>query len=329
MTTEDSIHDPAVDALLVKYLLGECSAEERASAARWIAASEDHRRYYQDFARLLQSARREMGEGPDPGEAWERFVSRLPQQDGRRRTPRSLFSRPRFWAAAAAAGLIMAGGWWALRRPSVPSGLIVLSSREEPRQDTLPDGTVVYLNKYSDLRFDADGKGHRKAVLQGEAFFQVAEHRDRPFEVHAGDITVTVLGTAFNVSERKTSTEVIVESGRVRVSAGQQSLQVEAHEKAVLNAAQGTLKKAAVDNVLYSYYRTHAFVCDRTPLKEVVAALSEGYQVEMVIANPALEDLPLTTTFHQDQPLDTVLAILAQTFPQLHYQREEGRVILK
>jgi transmembrane sensor len=65
----------------------------------------------------------------------------------------------------------------------------------------LPDGTHVWLNAGSRIRYDSDmlRKDTRTITLSGEAFFDVAKDKDRPFIIHTNKIAIKVLGTAFNV----------------------------------------------------------------------------------------------------------------------------------
>lgn len=85
----------------------------------------------------------------------------------------------------------------------------------------LPDGTKVWLNAASSLRFPSSFSGsERRVELTGEAYFEVAKNREMPFRVVSGDQVVEVLGTHFNISaypEEATVSTTLLE-GSVRVS---------------------------------------------------------------------------------------------------------------
>ncbi|PCI51687.1 MAG: hypothetical protein COB49_01130 [Alphaproteobacteria bacterium] len=80
---------------------------------------------------------------------------------------------------------------------------------------TLSDGSIVKLNTNSQVEIDFDENQRRVRLLKGEAFFEVAHNKQRPFIVHAGDKFVRALGTAFSVRWTKGDLTVTVSEGRV------------------------------------------------------------------------------------------------------------------
>lgn len=128
----------------------------------------------------------------------------------------------KYWLAAAAVLLVIlgAGGALLFRRTAdtavtAPS----LAERLETGYGTkskriLPDGTTVWLNAGSKLSYN-----DREATLEGEAFFDVAKDAGHPFIVHAGGVTIEVLGTTFNVKayDSEENVEATLISGRIRV----------------------------------------------------------------------------------------------------------------
>ncbi|MBO9732144.1 MAG: FecR domain-containing protein [Chitinophaga sp.] len=89
----------------------------------------------------------------------------------------------------------------------------------------LPDGTTVWLNSSSRLSYgDGFAHGKREVFLQGEAFFTVSQQEQQPFIVHAGNMTVQVLGTTFNVKAytEDQQLELVLLSGKVAVATTRQ-----------------------------------------------------------------------------------------------------------
>lgn len=83
----------------------------------------------------------------------------------------------------------------------------------------LEDGSVVNLNSGSSISYPENFKEHREVILKGEAFFDVAKLSGEPFTVKTGEVTTTVLGTAFNVKyDNKAKVEVAVLRGKVAVN---------------------------------------------------------------------------------------------------------------
>lgn len=128
------------------------------------------------------------------------------------------------WSAAAAIvlGVYFVADWW-----NTDSSLMVYETEYgETQEIVLDDGTKVSLNAHSKLIWNKDWEGNkvRKVKLQGEAFFDVSHvsmegekgtELKMPFEVQTSDLTINVLGTAFNASQRRGKTEVYLERGIV------------------------------------------------------------------------------------------------------------------
>lgn len=120
---------------------------------------------------------------------------------------------PSFAAAAAAA--VVVGVW-----PQI-SGVTPLQTYHtdlEPRTVVLSDGSQVAMNRYSDLTVRMGRSERTVALTDGEAAFDVAHNPDRPFVITAGDHSVRVLGTAFNVLSHGDRFAVSVERGVVAVT---------------------------------------------------------------------------------------------------------------
>src|SRR5699024_11584508 len=82
----------------------------------------------------------------------------------------------------------------------------------------LADGTKVWINSMSKLHFPSDfSVVERRVILEGEAFFDVAEDGDRPFIVESKETEITVLGTEFNVNSYGKTVETALKQGSVLV----------------------------------------------------------------------------------------------------------------
>lgn len=319
----------AIDNLLAKYLLHETTEQEFDEAEKWIHASPENKGYFDHFKQVWQSSQKlKPSDSPDEEEAWKRFQQRIKNKQETTPRPSYWITRPRLLAAAAILLLIIAGGWL-FRQMRTSSAMIILASGESVQTDTLTDGTIITLNKHSKISYPIEFSGKSRTIkLQGEAYFDVAQENNRPFIVQVDKVKVTVLGTTFNISETEHATEVIVETGRVQVSNGKQSVRLKANEKVIISPKEELLKKQPVQEKLYNYYRTQTFTCNNTPLSELTAALNEAYNAHIVIADTSLRHLPITTTFHRRQPLDTILFIISQTFSRVNFYHQGSQIIL-
>jgi transmembrane sensor len=189
----------------------------------------------------------------------------------------------------------------------------VISSGTRTLIDTLPDGSVVTLNKKSTISYPEHFTGStRQVTLTGEAFFDVTPDKSKPFIISVNDVTVRVVGTSFNVKDNAEKTEVIVETGLVEVANKDQKVKISPREKATVIKSNPELVRQNVQDQFYNYYRTGKLVCEDTPLWKLVEILNETYEANIVIENDRIKDLIINTTFDQ-KSLDSTLSIVGET----------------
>lgn len=122
----------------------------------------------------------------------------------------------RRWVLAAGLGTVAvagAGGWWSWQG----RGRSYVSGGGEIRRVTLADGSTMTLNSSSSVRVDYTSAQRSVSLERGEALFEVAKDRTRPFVVSAGNLSVRAVGTAFAVWRRDIRTDVTVAEGIVEV----------------------------------------------------------------------------------------------------------------
>lgn len=320
------------DDLLVKYLLGEAGPEESSRAEQWIDADPPNRRYYEHFTLIWQQSQHLPGEFEFPVDeeaAWQKFRLRVREAPARIvpktlrihwQTSLSPVTKPAVsrsqWIRIAALFLLITSiaGMGYLFFGHSTTATLTVRTRLDVFQDTLPDGSIVILNKHSVLSCPEKFRDTtRTTELQGEAFFRISPDKARPFLVHTNGITIKVLGTSFNVRNKERTTEVIAETGLIQVSNQYRSILLRPSERIILQKNDSSPVKSSVTDGLYKYYRTREFVCDNTPLSKLAEVLNEAYNVHIAINSPALRNLPLSTTF-RDESLDHILSVIGETF---------------
>lgn len=187
---------------------------------------------------------------------------------------------------------------------------------------TLPDGSVVTLNRNSALTYPKTFSGNiREVSITGEAFFEVSPDAERPFVIKAGSAEIKVLGTSFNVSAypEAESVDVVVETGKVQVSCNGKSentacnLILTPGERGTLSNKELILVKSVNADLNTSAWKTRQLVFEETPLTDVISVLEKVYFVNIQLADPALRDLVLTANFN-NQPVDFILDVIRLTF---------------
>ncbi|GAB3279809.1 DUF4974 domain-containing protein [Larkinella harenae] len=147
----------------------------------------------------------------------------------------------------------------------------------------LPDGSKVWLNASSSIRFPSVfPASERKVEITGEAYFEVAKDKTKPFRVKFNTSEVQVLGTQFNVMaypEEGASKTTLVE-GSVQIRYRQQHAELRPGQQAVV-AANGQIntKYASVDQVIA--WRKGLFYFKDAGIEEVMRQLARWYDVDI------------------------------------------------
>jgi transmembrane sensor len=320
------------DELLVKYLLGEASAEEQAEIQQWRDADAANEKHFQHFSLIWDTSKKlEQKSTADENAAWARFKQRTETAGQKSATSVVELTPPgrmNWMRVAAILVLMIGGGWMVSMLWNKNSEMIAMQSGNETLIDTLSDGSIVTLNKNSSIKYPEEFTGDTRLVeLQGEAFFEVAPDKKHPFIIHANDADIKVVGTSFNVKSTAAKTEVIVATGIVEVAKNEHTVKLNPKEKATVFLSQDKPLKQSNDDELYNYYRTKEFICNSTPLWRLTDVLSEAYGVNIVIADNRLKNLLLTTTF-RDQSLDNILNVISQTF-NIKVEKTATEIVLK
>ena len=317
-----------MDELLVKYLADEATPPERELVEEWVSSSEANRHYFQHFQLIWnESQKLAATTAVDENKAWQRFQRRVKKTES---VPGKIKSFG--WWRIAASILIVAGAAWftstLLEKGSSDPEMLNIASISEIKRDTLPDGSVAVLNKHSELSYPARFKGKtRKVKLKGEAFFNVTPNKEKPFIIDVNDVQVKVVGTSFNIRSINGLTEVIVETGIVQVTKGNEVIELKAGERISLESVDSTSQKETSDDKLYNYYVSRTFVCDNTPLWKLVEKLNEAYDTNIRIGREELRKLPLNVTF-ADESLDVILKIISETL-MIKVVKEDKEIVLQ
>ena len=274
--------------LFEKYLAGNATAEERETLLRQLHADEQ-------LGGWLR-ADIEYTEGGMPEPIRERILNNVYA-----RTQRPLISR-RCWSIAAVMLILIISGafGWALfgiQNQNLKSqisnnqirDIIVTTGMGEHSRVSLPDGTALTLNAQTTVRYNlADGK--RQVSIDGEAFFEVARDPEHPFVVSANGMTVTCLGTSFDVRNYsdESNISVVLRDGKVRVNARDADLTMEPGSRVLMDRQTLALSKHTVTPSDYTAWLNGEIKFNNQTLEEIAAELSRNYNIDLVITSDEL-----------------------------------------
>lgn len=199
----------------------------------------------------------------------------------------------------------------------------------ERMQVLFQDGSKVHLNSGSRIRYPKQfGLSERRVQLEGEAWFEVAKNRNRPFVVDLSCLDVRVLGTTFDVKAYPDEEAIFValESGSVELkSKTLKNLLLKPGEKAFYNRASGRCEVARSRNVAaYSAWRRNVLVFKDAPLLDVMGTLSRTYNIAFTLVDSTA--LQYTYTLTTDSAsLPAVLKDLEKITP-VRFIEQQGQI---
>lgn len=290
---EDSF-DQACDAALgwIARLRSDVSSEEdRCSFALWLSQDASHQRAMDQMLELWD----------DLG-----VVARLPRGTD---LPVEASNNSRWLTASAAlaACLVLAVFLW----PQLDTNSVTSqyqTSVGERSSLELPDNSRVMLNTDSSISVTYTDEQRHITLERGEAWFQVAPNKQRPFHVDAGEARVTAIGTAFNVYRRGTDTDVTVTEGVVRVTelgeTGNRAPATEVlyEQQQLITSTSGWQLGTADDISGKLAWQRGELVAHEMPLPELLQELQRHHSTRILIGDPDIAVLTVSGVFQLDQP---------------------------
>lgn len=213
-----------------------------------------------------------------------------------------------------------------------PTFNILTTPRGGQYQVVLPDGSKVWMNAASSLRYPTAFTGKERSVtITGEAYFEVAKKADMPFHVKVNDqMEVEVLGTSFNVNAY--NDEAVVHAtlleGSVRVAAarGQQQVLKPGQQALVKNDPDHPLEqdivveKADIDKIMA--WKNGLFNFENASLKTAMKQLERWYNID-VVYEKGIPPIYFVGKISRNMKLDGVLKTLEES--EVHFRMEAGR----
>ena len=180
----------------------------------------------------------------------------------------------------------------------------------------LPDGTVVWVNSESSLRFPEKFTSNRREVfLEGEAYFEVKKDANRPFYVHTEVGKVRVLGTAFNVcaysNDRFWQTTLV--EGSVMINQEEKEVLLKPNEQYQIDVRTGKAGLREVLPELYTSWRDGKFCFKAYTFEELVEKLERWYDFKMFYMNEEIKTRRFSGVVNKYQPLEEMFKFLQMT----------------
>lgn len=308
-STYDNI-DP--NELIIRYLAGEMSNDERLRFQEWMQAEPSRVELYDQLRETWDNA--ELASDildVNPDAEWAKFQTKVGWADAAL-TEAAPKKQNKSWLRVASIAAIvgLAGAFYWLSSPSTTT----VATLNEIAATSLPDGSEVDVASSSSITYDeAFGSKHRHVELKGKALFEVTHNPALPFTVDAGPVQITVLGTNFLVEAEhpEDSVVVIVNRGKVRVeSTSGSQVELTANERTVFYPKQTKLERMVNEEENHLSWKTKKFKFRHTKLSRVARKLGEAHHVDIQVTNQDLNKCRFTGTFESDQSIQEILEVI-------------------
>jgi ferric-dicitrate binding protein FerR (iron transport regulator) len=315
---EDKQH--IIDELAGKYFSGELTEEERSCLMEQVNSCADNKAYFEQLRNIWQISA--------PAFAPEEIdVDRALRKVMRRTEPRGeKIRRIMLWWQRIAAVLFLpvllgtgyllyvynasADSETAYQEISSPFGLC---SKVE-----LPDGSTVWLNSGSKLRYPVNFSGKlRNLHLSGEAFFSVHSDKKHPFVVNTENLVVTATGTQFNVEAYTNDTvaSVTLLEGTLDVNINKaHNVSLSPDLQIVYNNLSTLYSISEADAARRCLWKDGILAFRDEPLSEVFKRIGRAFNVNIVMKDESISRQPYRATF-QDESFGEILNLLRLTVP--------------
>jgi transmembrane sensor len=307
---EDARRASAAD-WLVRLQAPDLDDAETLAFDGWLSAHPANVEAYDDVLAVtleVQAAAPAIGQAFEDGPVHRRFLRRAP-------------AATRGWliagSLAAAAAIAVAVMPFTALQSANSAPQTYATAKGEHRSVRLADGSTLELAAGSTLSVTLAKADRRVTLTEGEAVFDVAADKARPFLIAAGDRTVRVVGTRFDVRRRAGEVSVSVERGVVEVNPadGAKGRGFRLRPGQRLDHVEGAadVQLSAVDPAQVASWRTGRLIYRDRPLSEVVADLNQQFAKPIVIEDASLAQTRVSGVLVVDDQAAVIrrLALLA------------------
>jgi transmembrane sensor len=338
------IADFAADRFFVSWVL---SPDEH-SDIFWNQWNADHPHkskviYEARLLVLLMNSRRLKTSDERKESMWESIQSRAfaeettGQQDTKRQEG---FRMQKHWMKFAAAFFAVAISLSVYYSNLFSSGLTIVENRKGEKSILyLPDGTKVWLNAESRISYPEsfENTAVREVALQGEAFFDVMENKEKPFIVKTSQLQVKVLGTSFNVRsyENQQTIETTLVHGSVMIELNEKASAVRTeepillkeNERAIYSTVSKKMSLQAVKAESETSWRVGKLTFVNKPFYEIEEELERWYGVEIHLEEESSASCRFSTTI-ENEPINKILELF-KTTSGIAYEMDDKTIVIK
>lgn len=313
-----------INILIVKHFEGEITSNEASILHEWRASSEENKVHFDQMSRLWNTSFHSFSpQDLDVASAEEKVLKRI-------RPTKSIYRNLLSWGQKIASVLF-------IPLAVLSAYLLIQQNDATPLETTshevfampgtrskinLPDGSEVWLNSNSYMRYDTPFEsGIREVMLSGEAFFSVNADKNNPFIITFEDMEVMVTGTELNVESYANDSINIVTlvNGKASILiADHKEITLLPNQQFIVDTRTNEYGLISKDAMSYTRWKDGVLIFREETLKDVFKRVGRTFHVEIDIMAPSLAEHLYRATF-TDESLDQILDLISQSAP-IHYE---------
>lgn len=307
-----------MEDLLLRYIKGETTEEERKSVMLWIEQSPDNMRQYRAMRKLYDISLWNIPEGKDTSKNITRKINF-------RRVGIEVLKI----ASVLAICILLSKEFFSKEEIETEMQSIYVPAGQRAEL-TLTDGTKVWLNSRSTFRFPNHFTANARNVeLDGEGYFTVQHNEKAPFTVQTEKYAIHVLGTEFNVKSYNKSNvfETALIKGCVEISSPSMNKNLRLNPNEVALLSNGLLSKKAISDYNYFKWKDGLFCFEKETIENLIKKMQLYYDVTIKVERPALLQYRYSGKFRIKDGIEHVLKVL-QLKHKFTYEKDENTNII-
>lgn len=298
------------DELIARYLSGGASPEEACALEEW-RQDPSHELHFEELEAAWNRSAAKKKPVFNSYQAWNKIEAAMVK--GTKPEGKVRFMSGVAWRVAASLVIAAASVVLMVLNWKTEDKYATIATAADTKVVNLPDQSIVTVYHHTVLDYQEEFKNKTRELKlkKGEAFFQVAPDKQKPFVIHTPVADIRVVGTAFNVITSQSRTEVSVKEGKVWVRSGSDSVFLTAGANALFAPGKSAVvAQNDPDNNVWGY-ATHRLIFKNTPMKAVIRDIEKVYACSISVANKNISKCRLTATFDNDS-VDKVVNLIAE-----------------
>ena len=319
------------DELMARYLSGEATPEEAMALHNWVKDPQNSS-YFEKMAATWERVRPDQKFGsPDKEGAWTKLTYQMKTMPQKRKQARVFgLKKMAFGIAASVLVLLISGLFVYHQMNRNTSVMLTITTTDEFKNVTFSDSSTAKLYRNTSLSFPDKftSTGREIHLGWGEAFFNIADDKYKPFTVHTELADISVLGTSFNIVSEKHRVEVSVKEGRVAISTAWDNITLDEGFSAIVSPSNGPIIRQKISDVNVWAYATGRFEFKDTPVSKIILSLKKAFPTySLGLSDKNIGTCKVTATF-QDESVDKIVDLIVETL-NLSVTRNGTTVILE